>query len=173
MFQQPLISYSVTIHPLCFYLSRPSMNSKLSSTRNVRMTIWRPLMVTVTQQPSWVDCVAVRSRSSWSPPATRCTSASFLTPQYKGRAFKLRTLQVCVCVEVFMCVSRCDTVWHCVSFCVCKEHHSASSQVWVVFIRATSPSSGSHQHTHDEIIIHKITLSCGLHKIYKKPYLTD
>lgn len=89
---------------LCLYFSRPSMSLRSSSIRSAHMTIWRPLTGTVTRQPSWVDCVAVRSRSSWSQPATRCTSASFLTPQYKGRASKLHTPQVCVCVEVHLSV---------------------------------------------------------------------
>lgn len=94
---------------LRIYLDRPSMSLRLSSTRNVRMTTWRPSMGTVTQQPSWVDCVAVRSRSSWSPPATRCTSASFLMHRYNGRASKLHTPQVCVCMEAYI-VSLC--IWY-------------------------------------------------------------
>lgn len=78
-------------------LFRSSMSLRSSSIRNVLMTIWRRLTATATQQPSWAACVAVRSRSRWCPLATRCTFASFLTPQYKGRASKLHTQQVCVC----------------------------------------------------------------------------
>lgn len=98
---------------LCLCLSRPSTSLRSSSIRNVRMTIWRPSTGTVTRQPSWVDCVAVRSRSSWSPPATRCTSVSFLTPQCKGRASKLHTPQVCVCVRLRVCVEACFSVYVC------------------------------------------------------------
>lgn len=149
IFRHPLISHSAISHPLCLSAStffRPSMSLRSSSIRNVHMTIWRPLTGTVTPRPSWVDCVAVRSRSSWSPPATRCTSASFPTPRCKGRASKLHTPQVCVCagacssvcvlaiISHLMCACAAVCVWVLVSAkSVTYSHPALISEVWIVF----------------------------------------
>lgn len=89
-------------HSPRFLLFRPLMSLRSSSIRNVPMTIWRRLTGTVTQPPSWVVCVAVRSQNRWCPLATRCTYASFLTPQCKGRVSKLHTQQVCGHINILM-----------------------------------------------------------------------
>lgn len=122
-------------HLLCVFASafnRLSMSLRSSSTRNVHMTTWRLLMGTVTRQPSWVDCVAVRSQSSWSPQATRCTFASFLMLRYKGRDFKRHTPQVCICVFVSRSIRKSLT-----------SAKSITLTALRFFLGAISPSSGS------------------------------
>lgn len=132
------------------------MNLRSSSTRNVRMIISRPSTVTATPQPSWVDCAAVRSPSPWSPPATRCTSASSLTPRCNGRASKLHTPPVCVSVEAdfwFILAKLTYTKKECEFLCMLRVSHTSPVRIslvwWVWFLRSISPSSGSQQHMQD------------------------
>lgn len=147
---------SIKSHPelfLCHFL-RPSMNLRSSSTRNVHMTISRPLTVTATQQPSWVDCAAARSQNPWSPRATRCTSVSSPTPRYRGRASRRHTPQVWTWWTHSLYITR-------RSECALRNPQSPGRYRQNSL---TSPSSGSQQHSQHETVSH-----CQISSLFSSP----
>lgn len=126
----------------CLCISSLLMSSRLSSTKNAHMIIWRPLTATRTRRLSWAVCVAVRFQNRSFPQATRCTFASSLMPQCRGKAF--RPLIPLVTTLSFPCLILRCIFW--LFACIGSDEIQVYIKAILMSCSLTDPSSGSLLH---------------------------